>query len=369
LVVALMAAASSEPVRTFCVGFGGDVGGHLDERSIARRVAARHGTLHHETEILPPTTDVLATIAGSFDEPFADPGAIPSDEISRATREHVKVALSGLGGDELFGGYERYLGFRIGHWLQLLPRSVRRGVLVPLVDRMPERSDGVETVNRLKRLLRASAGSDADRYFDYLRISPRVAVGDILASPGDYGQAFAELQQRYLGVFEGAPADDPLDRVFYTDLKIYVPDDILACTDRTSMRHGLEVRVPLLDHELVEFCARIPAAKKVSLFEKKRLLKQVARKHLPREVFTHRKQGFIGPMGHWMRQPAWASALDTILAPARLEAHGLFRPETVRSLVESHRSGAENNQRVLWALMAFQAWFESFARSPASVAE
>ncbi len=360
LVVAMMAAQSNAATQTFCAGFGGDIGGYFDERAVARKVASMHGTLHREIEVYPPGVDVLGEVARTFDEPFADSGAIPASEISRETRRFVKVALSGLGGDEMFGGYERYLGFRIGRWLNFLPRVLRRKVLVPLADRVSERSDGVETVNRLKRLLRATDDSDAERYFDYLRISPQQGAQNILSSTIPYDAAFSELQERFAGVFNGAPAEDPLDRVFYMDLKSYVPDDVLALTDRTSMRHGLEVRVPLLDHELVEYCASIPSRKKVSLFGKKRILKKIARRHLPGEVFAHRKQGFIGPMGHWMRQPDWTRAIGEVLAPSRLDAHGLFRTDSVQSIVERHQAGIESNQKIIWALMVFQVWFETY---------
>lgn len=361
-VVALMARGSERPVNTFCIGFGGETGGYLDERPYARAVSRRYGTAHREYEVVPRAEGIIETIVGAFDEPFADDAAIPSHAVCRIARKEVTVALSGLGGDETFGGYERYLGFHLQRRYTLLPAWLRRGLIPSLVGRIPERADGHYTVNHLKRFVRAGALPPAEAYFGYLSIlSP--AIGErLFASPGWYGARLPEVKDLILRHFRSPNVEGPedaLDRVFYCDLKTYVPEDILAVTDRMSMQHGLEVRVPFLDHHFLTLCATIPAGLKIKGMEKKALLKKAVRPLLPSEVLDHRKQGFVGPMTRWLQTDLKTFTRET-LSPDRLARHGLLDPRTVSRLLSDHEERREIHDTLIWALLVFQTWFDRF---------
>jgi len=359
LMVALMVNGASGPVQTFTMGFGQNAGKHFDERPLARMVATRYGTLQTEYEVQPRVEEVLEHVVEAFDEPFADDSVIPSYYICNLAKRYVTVALTGLGGDELFGGYERYLGLKLSAGYEWVPSLLRDHVVHPAVERLAEQRNGHYSVNHAKRFIRSAGQSPADRYLDYLtvvgesaksRLLNRGALGAVVADP-----PAAEFSRR----FNSAPADSLLDRAFYSDFQTHLPDDILTLTDRLSMAQGLEVRVPFLDHPLVEFCATIPSSLKVRYWTKKYLLRQVARDYLPNEILTHRKQGFASPMAAWLRKDLKVYLLDT-LSEKRLARHGLFKPAEVTAMIEAHLSRRESNDRQLFALVMFQKWFERF---------
>lgn len=359
-VVALMSLESNEPVRTFTIGFGGAPVGFDDERRYAREVAERYKTQHSEYEVNPTMEGIIEEIVRSFDEPFADDATIPSYFVCKTARENVTVALSGLGGDEDFCGYERYLGFRLGNLYQLIPGFVRNGIIRGLVERIPEFHSRHLKVDHLKRFVRSSAESPAQRYFGYVsRI--RSDYRDVFFSNAAQGPAEAvrSAVDGFQKVFDSAPAEGSLNKVFYWDMKTYLPEDILACTDRMSMRHSLEVRVPFLDHELVEYCARIPPEMKMRYYQKKYLLRKGVSRLLPRSILAHRKQGFVGPMAQWLQREL-KDLTARKLSPENLEKHGLLNVTTVRRILDEHYSGRENNDTLIWSLLVFQTWFELY---------
>ena len=356
-VVASMATASVISVNTFTIGFGGDTGGFEDERQYARMVATRYRTNHHEYQVLPQVGDLVASIVRSFDEPFADDSTIPSYFVCQMARRKVTVALSGLGGDEAFCGYERYLGFALGQSYGRLPRALRSSVVAPLVDWLPEPSGGGSRVNHLKRFTRSMAEDEGRRYLGYvMKIGPQYRDRLLQGAAAPAADAAAA---RFVRHYHTAKAEEPLDRVFYCDVKTYLPDDILALTDRLSMCHSLEIRVPFLDHVLFEFTATIPAEMKLKWFRKKYLLKKALRSRLPQAVLTHRKQGFVGPMPRWLRGDLKQYALD-VLAPGRLATHGILNAETVSRVLHDHFEGRETNDTLIWALIVFQTWFDLY---------
>ena len=359
-VVACMARASREPVNTFTIGFAGNTGAFDDERKYARMVAARYGTNHREHEVRPHVADVIEPIVRSFDEPFADDSMIPSYYVCKLAREHVTVALSGLGGDEAFCGYERYLGFRAGQYFSRLPRSLRARVLLPLVNALPEERAGGSRVNHLKRFVRSGGGDGARRYLGFVR-KVGTSYGDQLFAPAANvdGDVLAAAEDRFLGHYERADAEDPLDKVFACDVSTYLPDDILALTDRLSMCHSLEVRVPFLDHELFEFAATIPAEMKLKWFRKKSILKKSLRGLLPEPILTHRKQGFVGPMSQWLRSDL-KEYTTSVLDRRKLAGHGLFDADTVGRVLRDHFEGRETNDTLIWSLVVFQAWYDLY---------
>jgi asparagine synthase (glutamine-hydrolysing) len=359
-VVAFMAQASASPVNTFTIGFSGDTGSFDDERKYARMVASRYGTNHRELEVRPALSGLVERIVRSFDEPFADDSAIPSYFVCQMARRHVTVALSGLGGDEAFCGYERYLGFYLSQWFTRLPLFLRSNVIAPFVDRLPEPSSGGNRINHAKRFVRSAVEDEARRYLGYVQKVGVSYRNRLFADNGSrYRAAGAAVEDRFLARYRNANADEPLDRVFYCDVKTYLPDDILALTDRLSMCHSLEVRVPFLDHELFEFSATIPSEVKLKWLRKKSLLKKALKDLLPAPVLAHRKQGFVGPLPRWLRSELRGYVLE-VLSPRNLARHGLFDAETVARILSDHFEGRETNDILIWALVVFQAWFDSY---------
>ncbi len=359
-VVALMSRLSDEPVSTFCMGFGGQTGGYLDERGYARMVADQYRTDHHEFEVRPSVENLIDTIVTAFDEPLADDSTIPSHFVCKKARGKVTVALSGLGGDENFAGYERYLGFRLRTlYSRLLPKSVRP-LLNGLVQALPERSDGHYTINHLKRFTRfASLPPDA-AYLGFSSILSPVLQDNLFSNHRKLKDSFSECSSTFSAYFNSGRVRngaDLLNRCLYTDFKTYLPEDILAVTDRLSMHHSLEVRVPFLDHKLVEFCATIPPELKMKRLQKKYLLKKWAGPLLPNAVINHRKQGFVGPMSQWLKTDLkqWT---QTALSPKNLSKHGLFNAGTVQRAMQQHFRGKENHDTLIWSLLIFQRWFE-----------
>ncbi len=361
-VVAMMSMVTDSPVNTFCMGFGGDAGGYLDERGYARMVAERYKTNHKEYEIYPEPDGLLEKIVRSFDEPFADDSTIPSYFVCKIARENVKVAESGLGGDEAFAGYERYMGFRARALYGKLPRFARERLIRRIVDSMPERSDGHYTVNHMKRFVRSSSQDDGEAYYGYLtRLSPRIQ-SKFFADSSRFGKCLEASRELVLGHFKSVPVEDErdvLNRVFYCDIKTYLPEDILAVTDRMSMYHALEVRVPFLDHPLMEFSATIPPEMKMKWFSKKYLLKKAVRDILPGDVIKHRKQGFVGPMAQWLKNDLKAYTTET-LSEKNLKKHGLLNHETVRNILNEHFSCQELHDTLIWSLLVFQKWFDMY---------
>jgi len=304
----------------------------------------------------------VEAIVRGFDEPFADDSAIPTYFVCKIARENVTVTLSGLGGDEVFAGYERHLGFALSSRYARLPAFFREGLVRTLVERLPERSDGHYTINHMKRFVRGAGLPPGERYFGFLtRLSPAIRA-DFFNDSKRFGDHFEACQELITGHFNSENVDGPagsLNRALYCDLKTYLPEDILAVTDRLSMHHGLEVRVPFLDHVFLEFCATIPPEMKLKGVSKKHLLKSAVRPLLPRDVIEHRKQGFVGPMTRWLKNDLKHFVLET-LAEKNLRRHDLLNPATVRRVLDEHLSGREIHDTLIWSMVVFQSWFNLY---------
>jgi len=361
-VVAMMSRASRESINTFCIGFGGDVGGYFDERRYARMMADRYSTNHREHEVFASPDGLIEKIVTAFDEPFADDSTIPSYFVCKIARENVTVALSGLGGDEAFAGYERYLGFRLRNIYNNIPSPLSRSLIPRLIESLPERSDGHYTVNHMKRFVRSASLDPGRGYLGYITVLNASVRRRFFADNGRYQGLINAVDDFMLGFFNSANVadrNDSLNRVLYCDIKTYLPEDILAVTDRMSMLHSLEVRVPFIDHKLMEFCATIPAELKMRWFQKKYLLKKATRNLLPREVIAHRKQGFTGPMAQWLKSDLKAYTMDTLCAK-KMQMHGLFNNDTIGTLLNDHFSGKELNDTAIWSLLIFQKWWDLY---------
>ncbi|MBZ5555290.1 MAG: asparagine synthase (glutamine-hydrolyzing) [Acidobacteriia bacterium] len=362
MVVASMARSSDAPVRAFTMGFGGRIGGYLDERAYAKQVAGRYGVEYHEFEVQPHLEEIIDFIVESFDEPFADDSVIPTYYICKLARQHVTVALTGLGGDELFGGYERYLGLALSNHYQRIPSMLRRGIVQPIVGMLPEQPSGHYRINHLKRFVRSADRNPADRYGGYLSVLDEKGRGEFYSEEVLKQLRPAETEGLATQYFTSLNARDLLDRAMYQDLKMYLPDDILALSDRLSMHHSLELRVPFVDHKLVEFCVTIPSGMKVRGLKKKYLLKKMAREFLPPEVINHRKQGFASPMASWLKSDLKEYA-EELLSHDNLRKHGLFKPDFAKKVLHEHFGGRELNDKLIFSLMIFQKWYERYCQN------
>ncbi len=357
--VALMARASADPVRTFTVGFATGAG-RFDEREAARAVAERYGTAHQECLLETDVGAVFPRIVRAFDEPFADSSAIPNWLVCQETARHVKVALSGLGADELFGGYERYVGLRVGEGYRQIPAPVRR-LIAWAVERVPEGGGASYARDRLKRFVRAGELPARERYRAMISAFARPA--EILHP--DVAEQVEGSASCYDAVMDEVDGRDVLDLALFSDLALYLPDDLLTLTDRVSMAHSLEVRVPYLDHELVEFVARMPARLKVRGLKKKWLFRKAVAPWLPDGHLRRPKQGFSVPMASWLRGPLAPMLTDLVDSRACRESPWLGQA-AIRRLVDEHVSGRANHETRLWAVVCFLEWERQYMPSEAA---
>ncbi|HXH06222.1 MAG TPA: asparagine synthase (glutamine-hydrolyzing) [Vicinamibacterales bacterium] len=357
LVVALM--AEQGPVRTFSIGFHE---AEYDERRYARAVAERYATRHTEFVVEPDAAEVLPRLVRHYGEPFADSSAVPSYYLARMTREHVTVALNGDGGDEAFGGYERYAGAGLAERLDVLPAPVLTAAawLVRRLDRRPKKS-GV--LHRAARFLEAMRQDPIARYamwVGYFDDGEKAALySDDLARATEGVPSLGWLRQTYAGT----DATDFIDRTMAADLETYLPGDLLVKMDIATMANSLEARSPLLDHELVEFAARLPVDYKVRGLRTKRLLKRIARRFVPREVVDRPKMGFGVPIDRWLRCQL-RDLVEDCLFGRRAVARGYFRPAFVRRLVDEHASGRRRHHHLIWALLMLELWHREFIDGP-----
>jgi asparagine synthase (glutamine-hydrolysing) len=356
LVVAMMSAASAQPVNTFTIGFGGQTGNFLDERPTARDVAARYRTHHREFEVLPKVEEALDVALQAFDEPFADDSIIPTHHICALARKHVTVALTGLGGDENFAGYERYLGFRASLIAQHAPWRQLIALARPGIRALREDKGGHNRVNHLKRFVEAADLEPGRRWQSYQTVfsqsERRALYAPDVARAVDF-EASDRAGSRY---FDAVDARDPVDRALYQDLKMYLPDDILALTDRVGMWHSLELRVPFVDHTLVEFCARIPIRHKLHWGEKKHLMRRAARPFLPPSVLNQRKQGFAAPLAIWLRGEM-RGFVETSLGDTELARAGVLNSGPVAARLRDHWERRRLNDKQIFAMLMFQRWW------------
>ena len=355
MIVSLMSRNMQDQVLTFNITFGGTTGQFLDERPFAREIAARYECNHREIEVQPRVDQAITSAVRAFDEPFADDGLIPTYHICEAARKHVTVILTGLGGDENFAGYERYLGFWLSRYLERMPTFLRTGIIKPLIMSLREEKGGHYRINHLKRFVTGSGQPAGSRYQSYLRaMSPEqrqeLYLPEITKKIDfDYVES---LGRRH---FERLETGDILDRALYQDLNMYLADDILALSDRIGMYHSLELRVPFVDHKVVEFCARIPSSLKIRHLKKKYLLCKAGRRLLPESVLSHRKQGFCAPMAAWLRHDL-ADRINAALAKETVDAQGFFHSPCVQKILEDHYSRRQLNDKMIFALYVFQKW-------------
>ena len=350
-VVAFMARHSSQPIRTYAIGFkGGEAAQLYNELPYARQVAGLIGTEHHEIVVKPDVVGLLPRLLWHMDEPVSDSAFITTYLVSEFARRDVKVILSGVGGDELFGGYRRYLGDHYVRKLQRLPRWSRR-LLAAAADRLPsDRHSRLLNTLRLARGFLASAELAPDeRYRHYLQVLDRAAVAELMGRPAVTGP------DALAAAFADAGSEDPLNRMFAVDAETQLPDDLLLLTDKMSMAVSLECRVPLLDRELVEIAAAIPESLKVKGGRLKHLMKDALAGVLPADILERKKRGFGTPMGAWLKRDL-APVLRRLLSAEVVRGRGLFDPVVVARLVADHESSRIDGTDALLAIMNLEIW-------------
>jgi len=349
-VVGLMARHSNRPVKTFSIGFNED---SYNELKYARIAAKHFATDHHEFIVTPDICQLVDELAWHFDEPFADPSALPTYMVSKLARAHVTVALSGDGGDELFAGYTRYAVERQRAKFTRIPRTVRENVMQPLSQRLPHGAWG-------RNYLHNVSLDAVDRFLDSVSVFTRLTkrslyTPEFRAQLKDEGLATARF--RFLA--GRVHTNDPLDVLLYLDSKTYLPGDILTKVDRMSMAVSLEARAPLLDHKLIEFVARIPAALKLRGTETKHIFKRAISTYVPADILHREKQGFGVPIQAWINEQLRTQMHDT-LTDERARTRGYVEPRYVEQLLSEHERGRRDHATPLWALFMLELWQRIF---------
>ena len=349
-VVGLMARHMGQPVKTFSIGFHED---SYNELEYARLTAKKFGTDHHEFFVTPDICAIVDELVWHFDEPFADSSAIPTYMVSKLARDYVTVILSGDGGDELFGGYTRYVVERKRGGFERLPKPLREGLMRPLSERLPHATWG-------RNYLHNVSLDPIARYLDSVSVFTSLNRKALytpdffqkLGQGGYAGNLFRELADQ-------VKTDEPLDRLLYVDSKTYLPGDILTKVDRMSMAVSLEARAPLLDHKLIDFVTGVPASLKLAGFQTKHLLKEAVKDLIPAEILHRPKKGFGVPIQEWINQQLRSRIRDT-LRDARTRQRGYINSNYLDILLDEHERGRRDHSMGLWSLLMLELWHRRF---------
>ena len=363
-VVAMMAESSTTPVKTFSIGFRQT---DYDETRWARMVAERFHTEHHEFIVGPAAgAQLLDTLAWHYDEPYADSSAIATWYLAKLTREHVTVALNGDGGDENFAGYRRHSVSAVASALQSVPRPMRRALAVAFGHGYRLLGGNRRLAGRL-RILGEVMGEDwragYARMIAWLGDDEKAA----LCTP-EFADAVADdcVNDVLFEAYADTDADNSIDQTLAVDVSLYLPEDCLVKVDRASMAASLEARSPLLDHELMEFVARLPAHFKLHRLERKWIFKRALSGILPDSILSRRKMGFGVPLDAWFRTAPWIEILHDVLLSRRTIERGYFARDSVARLIGEHVAGLRDRHHQLWMLLMLEMWHRTFvdARSP-----
>jgi len=357
VVAASMREVTSGRIATFSIGFGAGAASY-DELPFARQVAVRFATDHHEEVLEPKAAELAPAIVRAFDEPFADSSAIATFAVAAATVRHVKVALSGIGGDETFAGYPRYLGLAVSERWARVPRALRRAVGRVAVSALPE---SFSSRNLRDWVVRFAAGAELglpERYFAWTRFFDGPALA-ALATPALAARLAGDPDADGRAAWHGHGHGEAMDGAFRVDLATYLPDDLLVMADRMTMANSLELRAPFCDHRVIETSLAIAPSLKTRGFRLKGLLKAAYADVLPPAVLGHRKQGFMIPLARWLRGDL-RPLLDDLLGAERVRERGLFRPERVQVMKTEHLAGRRSHADRLWTLMMAELWLREY---------
>ena len=366
-IVAFMARHSDRPVKTYSIGFKGDAASDVyNELPYARQVAEQFGTDHREIIVRPDVARLLPKLAWHMDEPVADSASVTTYLVSEFAKRDVTVILSGVGGDELFGGYNRYLGDYYAGRYQLLPAWMRNMVVTPLVQVMPsDRHGRISSLARYARMFVASNDLPfEERYRSYVQVFGAASLERLLKN-GKAGSV-----DSLDDAFALATSGDPLNRLMRVDLMTQMPNDLLMLTDKMTMAASLECRVPLLNHELVELAARIPASLRIEGNNLKALMKRALDGVLPRQILERKKRGFGAPIGAWLKRDL-QPMMRRLLSRRVIESRGLFRWPAIEETIGLHLAKREDHTDHLMALLNLEIWAQVFLdrRAPEDLAD
>ena len=359
-VAAFAVRASTEPVKTFSISFAE---ASFDESAYARGVAKFLGTDHHEERLSANlAANLVSEIGAWMDEPFSDPSLVPTYLLSRFTRKHVTVALGGDGGDELFAGYPMYAGLRWGEFYKRVPRPLRQRLVEPIIRLLPVKTKNLSFDYKALRFVTGAKYDTVARHHVWFgSFTPeeqtQLLTSDALAASND--DIYAQARQ----FAEECDNDDPVTRMQSVDTRLYLAEDILTKVDRSSMAVSLEVRAPFLDPRVAEFAASLPCNYKLRGHKTKYILKKAVHELLPPFVTKRGKKGFGVPVAEWLKEKLRPLARD-LLSPERVRRAGVFNPTFIARLQDEHERGVANHRKLLWTLLMFELWHESFIETP-----
>lgn len=357
--VACMRRFHTGELKTFSIGFEEKTFSELDR---ARVAAKKYETDHHELVVTPDAAGLIPELVSSFDEPYADSSAIPVLCVSRLAREHVTVALSGEGGDEIFAGYKTYSATVLAGWYRRLVPRPARDLIAWTARQLPVSHGKVSFDYMAKRFVAGADRDPLEAHLSWKAILDEDAKREIYASPPD---GLEDTLRLYEEASKDVNDRDLLAKLLAIDTRVGLESDMLVKADRMTMATSLEGRVPLLDHPLVELVGRIPSALKMKNRTKKYLLRKSMEDRLPHETLHGPKQGFNVPIPSWLVGPLREQVHDTLSAD-RLRATGLFDPEAVARLIRAHESKERDHSRDIWTLLMFQSWYDALGQAPSA---
>jgi asparagine synthase (glutamine-hydrolysing) len=359
-VAAFAVRASSDPVKTFSISFAES---SFDESAYARSVAKFLGTDHHEERLSANLAANLVSEIGSWmDEPFSDPSLVPTYLLSRFTRKHVTVALGGDGGDELFAGYQMYGGHRWAEIYKRLPVPLRTRLIEPLVKLLPVQTRNLSFDYKALRFVTGAKYDEVARHHVWFgSFTPDEQLG--LLSPDVLAATDSDIYCHARKLAAECDSDDLITRMQSVDTQLYLAEDILTKVDRASMAVSLEVRAPFLDPRVAEFAASLPPNYKLRGQKTKYILKKAVHELLPPFVTRRGKKGFGVPVAEWLKEKLRPLARD-LLSPERVRRAGVFNADYVERLQDEHERGVANHRKLLWTLLMFELWHESFVETP-----
>jgi len=356
-VVGLMSQLVKYPIETFSIGFEERFSSY-NELEYSRLIAKKFNTKHHEIILRPEISKIIPKIIWHLDEPFADSSAILNYLISKEARRFVTVGLSGIGGDEVFGGYPRYLGAVASRHYERLPYFLRLG-LKNISGFISQSGKSRDVGGWMRRFLKAGISSKDIRYFQWISYFDSQMKGSLYS--GELKDYFTNKTKNYIhfDYFNDSSASKYLDKISNLDIHTYLPDDLLVMADKMSMANSLELRVPLCDHILVEVCANIPFSTKLRGFELKSLFKKIIKDLLPQEVVNKKKQGFMVPLADWLRLDL-KNLVKECLNKQTIEKRGYFNYSYVNELLNRHLQGKAVYTHQIWSLVVFELWCKTY---------
>lgn len=355
-IVAVASELSNKPVKTFSIGFPDDYYNELDN---ARLVAQRFHTEHHEYTVNPTSIQDIEEILYFYDEPFADSSAIPTYYVSKYARQKVTVALSGDGGDEAFGGYGNYKADKIGLLYKKIPAFIRNSVIPFILESIPDAADNLSSKAKIKKILRLSRMSSEQCHVFWLSCFSEDAKRELYSDSRLTELLDYDSWDKYIRFFQDCDSPDFINSCISVDIQTVLPNDYLTKVDRMSMANSLEVRVPFLDHKLLEFTVRMSSKYKLRGLTTKYLLRKIMKDKLPKEIITGRKKGFTLPLASWFRED-FSALVNEFLSKDIIQKRGYFNFTFIKNLADVHLAGKGDNSKLLWALICFEIWHRKF---------